>query len=258
MTAINTETVDYSLNWSLEPIEISNRTNWSLSLPKIPTVVEMLAAPIAQLRDLGALEERNQDPMRLLKGKESPVLKLSRLLEDIVPMIESFRNPDSRRLHWWQRFTGENLEREVTYLHACEQLEVKARLANDLAIEVQGMRDTLRDEAQGVKFKAEWLSDLVERAQVVMSDINKAERSKACFVNQLDYWPRFTRRVDNLNAIKHSQLLNVEQLKLADLQAQAILDRHADIVTVLVPLWRQRMNFGIFSKNTASRQELRS
>lgn len=241
--------------WSLVPIEEKDLPHWRRPLPSVPTEADLLAAPMAQLRDLGALAERDEDPMRLLQGQRSPMEQLGRLLQELVPMIDSFRNPDSRRQSWWRRFTGEALEREVTYGHACQQLEGKARLANGLAQEVQGMRDGLHDEAQGVRRQAEWLAEVVANGQAVLGERHAAARAKPCFAAQPDYWARFGRRIDNLNALQHALVLSTEQLKLADAHAQAVLDRHTEIVTVLVPLWRQRMGFELFSKSVTASQE---
>ena len=223
-----------------------------------PIPVQMVQPPTSgwpQLRDLGAMAERNDDPMRLLQGKKSPAHMLGRLLQELVPLIESFRNPTSRRQTWWRRFTGEALEREITYLHACQHLESKAKNANDLATEVQHMRATLEREAAVVRRHAQWLEQLVTNGQTVLGGQHAAARANACFAAQPDYWARFARRIDNLNALQHALLLSVEQYKLADAHGQALLDRHSDIVTVLVPLWRQRMGFELFSKTVAPPQE---
>ena len=241
--------VQPSDQWSLVPIEDRNVPHWRRPLPTVPTQAQLLEAPLANLRDLGALTERDEDPMRLMQGKRSPMEQLSRLLQELVPMIESFRNPVSRTQGWWRRFTGEALEREVTYRHACQQLESKARTAIDLAVEVQGMRDGLRDEAQGVQRQAQWLGDVVANGQAVLGDLHAVARAGASFAVQPDYWARFARRIDNLNALQHALVLSTQQFKLADAHAQAILDRHTEIVTVLVPLWRQRMGFELFSKS---------
>lgn len=244
------------LDWSLEPMAVKHQAYWQLPPPPLPTVQALLEAPIAQLRDLGALAERNEDPMRLMQGKKSPVVQLSRLLESLLPMIESFRSPSSRRNHWWQRFTGAALEREITYLHACQKLEEQARLANELAQEVNNMRGALAGEALGVRGQALWLGNVVALGQQALAPPNTVARSKACFAEQPDYWARFARRIENLNLLQHSLLLSAEQFKLADAQAVAALDRHAEITTVLVPLWRQRMGFELFSKNvTPTKQE---
>ena len=238
-----------SEQWSLVPLEERNVPHWRLPLPAVPTEMELLTAPIAQLRDLGALAQRNEDPMRLMQGKRSPMEKLSHLLQELVPMLDSFRNPSSRRQSWWRRFTGEALEREVTYMHACQQLENKARLASALAQEVQGLRDGMEDEMQGTLRQAQWLGAVVANAQAVLGERYAAARAEACFAAQPDYWARFGRRVDNLNALQHALMLSTEHFKLADAHAQAVLDRHTEIVTVLVPLWRQRMGFELFSKS---------
>ena len=249
MNAMPMAGADPGDQWSLVPMEERGVPNRRLPLPAVPTEAELLAAPLAQLHDLGALPQRDDDPMRLMQGKRSPMEQLSRLLQELVPMIDSFRNPSSRRQSWWRRFTGEALEREVTYLHACQQLEGKARLANSLAQEVQGLRDGLRDETQGALRLAQWLGTVVANGQAVLGPPHAAKRAQACFAAQPDYWARFGRRVDNLNALQHALMLSTQQFKLADAHAQAVLDRHTEIVTVLVPLWRQRMGFELFSKS---------
>ncbi|MBK9216961.1 MAG: hypothetical protein IPL70_00020 [Uliginosibacterium sp.] len=159
-------------------------------------------------------------------------------------MIESFRNPVSRRQSWWRRFTGEALEREVTYQHACQQLENKALAAKMLAAEVQGLRNHLRHEAEDTQHHALWLGEVVTNGQAVLGPTHAVARTKACFAEQPDYWSRFARRVDSLNALQHALVMSTQQFKLTDAHAQAVLDRHAEVVTVLVPLWRQRMGFG--------------
>jgi hypothetical protein len=234
---------------SLMPTEARDAPHWARPLPPVPSQAELLAAPIAQLRDLGALPERDEDPMRVMQGQRSPLEQLSRLLQELVPMIESFRNPVSLRQIWWRRFTGEALEREATYLLACQQLEGKAREANRLALEVQGLREGLRQEAQGVRRQADWLGNLVGNGQAVLSAAHTEARVKPCFAAQPDYWARFGRRIDNLNALQHALVMSTQQFKLADAHAQAVLDRHAETVTVLVPLWRQRMGFELFSRS---------
>jgi hypothetical protein len=246
---------DLSDQWSLVPIEDRNVPHWRRPLPQVPTTAQLLAAPLANLRDLGALAERDEDPMRLMQGKRSPMEQLSRLLQELVPMIESFRNPVSSAQSWWRRFTGEALEREVTYQHACRELEGKATAANNLAVEVQGMRDGLGDEAEGVQRQARWLGEVVANGQAVLGTPHAQARAAACFAAQPDYWARFARRIDNLNALQHALVLSTQQFKLADAHAQAVLDRHTEIVTVLVPLWRQRMGFELFSKSVKHQTE---
>jgi len=237
--------------WSLVPMEEREAPHWRRPLPRLPSEAELLAAPLAHLQDLGALGERNEDPLRLLQGRRSPVEQLSRLLQELVPMIESFRQPSSRRQSWWRRFTGEALERELMYLHACRALEGKASEAERLAVEVQGLRRELAQETGGTLRQAKWLAELVATGQAVLAPGHAAARARACFAEQPDYWARFARRIDNLSALQHALMLSARQFELADAHAQAVLDRHADIVTVLVPLWRQRMGFELFAKSVA-------
>ena len=102
--------------------------------------------------------------------------------------------------------------------------------------------------------QAQWLGEVVTHGQTALGPKHATARAQACFAAQPDYWARFGRRVDNLNALQHALVLSTEQFKLADAHAQAVLDRHTEIVTVLVPLWRQRMGFELFSKSVAAQQ----
>jgi len=47
-------------------------------------------------------------------------------------------------------------------------------------------------------------------------------------------------------------LLSAEQIKLAQSQANAVQDRFSEVLTVLLPLWRQRAGSELFSKQLAS------
>ena len=237
--------------WSLVPMEERTVHHRRRPLPPLPTEAQLLAATLEHLQDLGALGERNDDPLRLTQGRSSPVEQLSRLLQELVPMIESFRQPSSRRQSWWRRFTGEALERELMYLHACQALEGKASEAERLAAEVQGLRRELAHEAGSTLRQSRWLAELVATGHAVLAPNHAAARAQACFADQPDYWARFARRIDNLNALQHALTLSARQFELADAHAQAVLDRHADIVTVLVPLWRQRMGLELFAKSVA-------
>jgi hypothetical protein len=223
-------------------------TDFHLRLPPLPTIDDLLRAPIADLHEFGASPSTDEDPMQIMQGDASPVARLARVLEELVPMIDSFRTPITLRMHWWQRFTGAALEREITYARACQLLESTAANGKELAGNVKKLRATMHQERLRTELYAAWLRELLSVAQAALGDAYASQRSALEFKLQLDYWSRFSRRVDNLNAVLTATMLSVEQFKLADTQAQTILDRYAEIITVLLPLWRQRMGFELFAK----------
>jgi hypothetical protein len=220
-----------------------------IAMPPTPSLEALLRAPLDDVRQLGQLPARDEDPMQLLKGAKSPVAQLARTVEELVPMIESFRTPNNMRRLLWQRFTGEALEREVTYLHACQQLEATATRAKALMGRVELLRHGLMAEVSVTRAHEAWLNEVVALGQAALSPAHALARDAAAFARVPDYWSRFSRRVDNLNALQTTLQLSVQQLLLADTQAQTVMDRYSEMVTVLLPLWRQRMGFELFSKS---------
>ena len=221
---------------------------FQLSTPEPIDLDRLLRAPLEDLREFGALPGRNEDPLQLMEGKKSPVAMLARLIEDMVPMIDSFRVAPGQRQRLWERFTGVAFEREITFFHACQQIEGTARRGQDLFRQVEQLRNSLMDEVNATLQHTKWLHGILTLGQLAVSPEFASQRQSAAFANQPDYWPRFARRLDNLNALQTSLQLSVEQFKLADLQAHAVLDRFSEVMTTLVPLWRQRMGFELFAK----------
>jgi hypothetical protein len=224
-------------------------------LPPLPSLEAILRAPLTDVRQFGELPARDEDPMQLMKGAKSPVALLARAVEELVPMIESFRAPSNSRRLLWQRFTGEALEREVTYVHACQQLEATASRAKALTSRVELLRHGLMAEVATTRAHEGWLNDVVGLGQAALGPEHAAAREASAFARVPDYWSRFSRRVDNLNALQTTLQLSVQQLLLADTQAQTVMDRYSEMVTVLLPLWRQRMGFELFSKSFDSPTE---
>lgn len=217
-------------------------------LPPLPSLQALLQAPLPDVRLLGHIPGASDAAFNRAELTDSPVRKLAETTERLVPMIDSFRRPKDGLAHWWQRFTGLALERELTYWHACTQLENSAAAGKRLALQVQGVAQALAEERQRATQEAQWLGQVVHIGQLVLQPQFQAQRSAAVFADQSDYWVRFARRIDNLNALHNASLLSAEQLKLAQAQANAVQDRFAEVLTVLLPLWRQRIGFELFSK----------
>jgi hypothetical protein len=219
----------------------------------------LLREPLLDIRAYGAQPERDNDPIQLLGGKSSPVGNLALVTKELVPMINSFRTPPTRTERWWKTFTGEELEREVTYFHACEAMEARAAAGVKWVERSVALVERLRAERAAIAQDAARLTLDIAAAQAVLGPEHQAARAAPPFDS--DYWARFSRRVDNLNALLSSLQLTHAQYGLADKQAQSTLDRFSEVIDVLLPLWRQRMGFELFSrqfsKRAASFAELR-
>ena len=215
---------------------------------RLPILAELLGAPLADIQAFGALPDLDTDPLRVMHGKKSPVAELASRVEELVPMIDSFRTPTRKRDAWWRRFTGEALERDMMFDKACAQLEGVALQCRALASKVQLMRAALLGERELLAVHSDWLDAVVKLGLQALSDAHVQQRAAPVFAALPDYWARFSRRVDNLNVLHHSMLLSMQQFKLVDAQGQAVLDRHNEVLTVLLPLWRQRMGFELFAK----------
>lgn len=210
---------------------------------------QLLRERLPDIRAYGALAERDNDPMQLLGGKKSPVGNLALVTQELIPMINSFRTPPTQVKRWWKAFTGEELEREVTYFHACEVMEARAAAAVQWAERSNALIESLRAERVAIKLDALRLEQDVAAAKAALSPAHNAARAAAPF--DADYWARFTRRVESLNALLTSLELTQAQYALADAQAQSTLDRFSEVIDVLLPLWRQRMGFALFSRQVS-------
>ncbi len=217
-------------------------------LPPLPSLQALLQAPLHDVRQLGHIPGSSDAAFSRAQVTDSPVRQLAAVTERLVPMIDSFRRPKDGLAHWWQRFTGLALERELSYWHACTQLESAAANGKRLALQVQGVGQSLANERKRAMDEAQWLAQVVHVGQLALQPQFQSQRSAAAFADQRDYWARFARRIDNLNALHNASLLGAEQVKLAQAQADAVQDRFAEVLTVLLPLWRQRIGFELFSK----------
>ncbi len=240
---------------TLVPLEATARNApqaRAATLLPVPPLKLLLSAPLGDLRELGHIPGASDEPFKPERAADSPVTQLARTTERLLPMIDSFRRPKEGMAHWWQRFTGLALERELTFWHACTQLEGTAKRGQDLLPQVRDLALRLANEREHALSQAEWLAQVVKVAQQALLPQFERHRQAASFADQPDYWPRFARRVDNLSALHNAALLSAEQIKLAQAQANAVQDRFSEVLTVLLPLWRQRVGFELFSKQFAS------
>lgn len=220
-------------------------------------IAKLLAQPLDDIRSLGAVPARDHDPLGLFGRDTSPVRALAAVTEQLIPMINSFRTPQSSPRRWWTAFTGAELEREVTYFHACAGLEQLAASGVGLARKVETLLLHTAQEEQHIAADMVVLGETVAAAQAVLGEKYAATRQEAWFKDAgADYWSRFSRRAENLNSLLTSMQMTQAQFGLAKAQAQTALDRFSEVVDVLIPLWRQRTGMDLFSRNNATPEAL--
>jgi len=221
------------------------------SLP--PRIAKLLAQPLADIRSLGAISAREHDPLGLFGSKDSPVRALASVTERLIPMINSFRTTQSATQRWWKSFTGAELEREVTFFHACANLERLAASGVALSKETEALLQHAVQEKQNIAADIVELGETVAATQAVLGREYAAARDQPCFKEAgADYWPRFSRRAENLNVLLTSLQMTQAQYDLAKTQAQSTLDRFSEVIDVLIPLWRQRTGMELFSRKSSA------
>jgi len=134
-------------------------------LPALPVLKLLLSAPLADVRKQGHIPGSGDTPFKQKNAANSPVTQLTRTSEQLVPMIDSFRRPKDGAAHWWQRFTGQTLERELTFWHACTQLEATAQRGLSLLPQLRNFADGMERERQQALAEAAWLAQVTAIGQ---------------------------------------------------------------------------------------------
>lgn len=219
-------------------------------------LASLLAAPLPDIRSYGAMPPRDLDPLKITGGQTSPVSALAALTQELIPLINSFRTPPSAARRWWKMFTGEALEGEVMYFDACQTLEARTAAGVALMHKTEELLTAMLAEEKCIAQDIAQLGDAVAAAQAALGSAHAPARTAAAFAEAgEDYWPRFARRAENLATLLASLQITLAQYALAKTQAQTALDRFSEIVEILMPLWRQRMGFELFSRLITAKSE---
>lgn len=220
-------------------------------------IAKLLAQPLDDMRSLGAVPARDHKLLDLFGSDASPVRALESVTIRLIPMINSFRIPQSTTRRWWISFTGAELEREVTYFHACASLEQLAAHGVALIREVEILLLHTVEEERLIATDIAELGETVAAAQAVLEQKYAMARQEAWFKEAgANYWYRFSRRAENLNSLLTSMQMTQAQFGLIKSSAQSALDRFSEVVDVLIPLWRQRTGIDLFNRKNATPEVL--
>jgi len=206
------------------------------------------ADPLVAVDRLGVGLDSSETTMRLLDEIGARTRALGELNRTLVPMVERFAG-QSRRQRWWNRFTGEALERDLSFGLLCERLSEAvtrgAAIAEDAAATIAALKsDRIRIDAELAALQA----DLALGHAVL--DPARAPLRRACGAPE-DTWARLSRRVGNLETMATALALTRSQYAVAIDGARAVVDRFTETRHVLIPLWRQRMGFELFARRVA-------
>ncbi len=207
------------------------------------------ADPVASVERLGRTSDASDETMRLLDEIGRRTRGLGELNRELLPLIERF-SARSRPQRWWSRFTGEALERELSFSRLCGQIEAAAGAGADRAAEVALTIEALRADQRRIDAEALALQAALELGHAVL-DPRHAPLRRACGAPE-DTWPRLSRRVGNLEAMATALALTRAQYGVAIDTGRAMVDRFEEIRHVLIPLWRQHMGFELFARRAAA------
>lgn len=167
----------------------------------------------------------------------------------LVPLISSFKRSRGRR-KWWHWFTGEQLEQEVFFAETQQEIQALAARGEQARIHLLDMIAALESQRVLMSKELALLETDIAAGQLLLTP----GQAQACRQAGLDAegLSRLSRRVANLEASAVATRLTQAQYKVAVTHANAVVDRFAEIYTLLLPIWEQAMGFELFARRLAA------
>ncbi len=232
---------------ALAPVELE-RPQRAARDELVVRVRAFFADPVGSVERLGRTGDTGDETLRLLDEIGRRTRALGELNRDLLPLIERF-TARSRPQRWWSRFTGEALERELSFGRLCERIKVAACAGTDRAAEIRATVDALDADRLRIDAELATLQAALELGHAVLDPAREPLR-RACRAPE-DTWARLSRRLGNLEAMATALALTRTQYGVAIDAGRAMVDRFEEIRLVLIPLWRQHMGFELFARQAA-------
>ncbi len=204
-----------------------------------------LASPEAVLEQLGAVDVTGRESLQLFDEVSRGQQNLSELSSRLIPLIERFREPGrSGRFMGW--FTGQTLERELSFPQVCAEVEAAAERGIAECEAMRGLIDAMRADRVALDDDIVLIEDDCAFGEQVLAP--RFDTLRAGSGVESDTWLRLSRRVSNLSAIATSMRLTQKQYDLTIEAGLTMIARFEEIRTLLMPIWYQRMGFQLLSR----------
>ncbi len=226
----------------------AGRTDAAADAPPQPAAVRARAFLLAareQIDLLGRIDGAGRDTLALLDEISQSTRRLSELNQSLLPLIDRFREPGQAH-RWWRWFTGEELQRELSFGNVCREIEACAEGGVEETKTMQRLIRALLDDRTRIDREVAQLERDIELGQLLLSD--KYARLRVATGEPEDTWQRLSRRVGNLQAIATALQLTQAQYGVAIEHSRTVADRFDEIRTLLMPIWYQRMGFKLFAR----------
>lgn len=180
------------------------------------------------------LKQLEQSPIRDLAQTMSTILEATRLGPD-----EGSRKRGLGIVRFFSALVGAEIEMEVSRDLSRQGLSQAVTRANGQADAIREFISTAAQYRADLAASVGKLSGYIDAGDAYLQANPTAGTDNAAAVPGLSARDRFTRKLANLRALHTAHLLSVEQLNLAVAQATDMLDRHEELVDVLLPIYRQ-------------------
>lgn len=170
---------------------------------------------------------------------------LRELNEELLPMMSPLGRSDAKG-GWWMWFTGADLERDVRLMHVAENVETVADACRLKSEFIQNMIKGLHQEIALLDLEHKKMSIRIELGRLMLESQDYAPHFSA--TAGVELLERFRRKLANVESLLTAQRLTRAQYELAASNGRAMCERFEEILTLLMPLWYQRMGFELFSR----------
>lgn len=165
--------------------------------------------------------------------------KLAARIEEIVrDLIAADPQTIARKPSAFARFMGKDLEQELLYRHARKHLDEKIESTADLVAHLRAVLHQMSEIESSLEAESNHLRLCIDAGKAYLTENPQAGIPDS----DLEYdrpRERFARKLTNLAALLASHEMSIQQIRLAKAQAIDMLDRYHEIITTLLPVWRQ-------------------